>query len=69
VHGAAIGAAGGQRVRLLGVGERGALTTLAVDVAGESDARLVADTLGRDWPAALGLRLDDTGEPVAFDGK
>jgi WD40 repeat protein/subtilisin-like proprotein convertase family protein len=69
VRGAAIGAAAGQRVRLLGVGERGALAALAIDVAGEADAQLVADTLGRDWPTALGLRLDDAGEPVAFDGE
>lgn len=66
--GAHVGAVVGTRVRVVGVGERGALTSVDVDVAGAGNAQPIADTLGRDWIAALGLRIDDAGEPVA-DGR
>ena len=66
--GAHVGAALGERVRLVGLGERGALASLVVDPATPTEKQPIADTLGRDWVAALGLRLDDTGEPVA-DGQ
>jgi hypothetical protein len=58
----------GERVRLVGLGERGALASLVVDPATPTEKQPIADTLGRDWVAALGLRLDDAGEPVA-DGQ
>jgi WD40 repeat protein len=60
-----IGAVTGEQVRLVGVGERGALEAVLVDVAATGDTLPVADTLGRDWAAVLGLRIDDTGEPAA----
>lgn len=66
--GAHIGAVVGGQVRVIGVGERGALTAVEVDVAAMGGTQPVADTLGRDWIAALGLRIDDAGEPVV-DGR
>jgi hypothetical protein len=52
----------------VGIGERGALASVVVDVAAVADTLPVADTLGRDWVAVLGSRIDDNGEPVA-DGQ
>ncbi|HZF31690.1 MAG TPA: AAA-like domain-containing protein [Gammaproteobacteria bacterium] len=66
--GAHIGAATGERVRLVGLGARGALASLVVDATTTSETQPVADTFGRDWVAALGLRIDDAGEAVA-DGQ
>jgi subtilisin-like proprotein convertase family protein len=46
----------------------GALEVAGIDLAAEQGAPADGPALvARDWPAALGLRLTDDGEPAAFD--
>jgi hypothetical protein len=45
----------------------GRLRSVEIDLAAAPNAELVPppEVFERDWPAALGLRLDDAGEPAA----
>jgi WD40 repeat protein/subtilisin-like proprotein convertase family protein len=65
----AFAAAGQERVRLAGFNLTGALRLLEVDLGAAPEPALApsADVLARDWPAALGLTLDDAGEPKLVD--
>jgi hypothetical protein len=58
-------AAGQERVRIAGFDVMGALRTLDLDLATAPTPR--AEMLARDWPAVLGLRLDDAGEATFPD--
>ena len=53
-------AAGRERVRIAGFDVTGVLRTLELDLGAALAPR--AEALERDWPAVLGLRLDDTGD-------
>jgi WD40 repeat protein/subtilisin-like proprotein convertase family protein len=65
---AALAAGAGTAVRLVGPDAAGALTAATIDVAALPPAAAAAPPLApRDWPAALGLKLDAAGEPSAFD--
>jgi hypothetical protein len=57
-------ALGAERVRIEAFDARGDLRRSEIDLAAaESGAPAVApELLSRDWPAALGLALDDAGE-------
>jgi hypothetical protein len=56
-------------VRIIGVSSNGSLVSLDIDLAAPApDAPAdVPALVARNWPAALGLRLDDNGAPVPFD--
>jgi hypothetical protein len=62
----AIAAVGQERVAVAGFDVMGTLRLLELDLGAPPDpARAApAEVFERDWPAALGLRLDDSGEPV-----
>ena len=57
-------ALGGERVRIEAFDARGELRRSEIDLAaGQIDAQAAApEVLSRDWPAALGLAVDDAGE-------
>ena len=57
-------AAGEERVRVLGFDPRGRLRRADVDLAAPEAAAAPPEVLSRDWSAALGLKLDDSGEVV-----
>jgi WD40 repeat protein len=59
-----IAAAGGEQVRVTGIDARGALRSIAIDLAAASTAAPVPE---RDWAAALGVKLDDAGELASAD--
>jgi hypothetical protein len=65
----AIAAVGQERVALAGFDVMGRLRSFELDLGAAPDPALgpPAELLERDWTAALGLRLDDSGEPVPFD--
>jgi WD40 repeat protein len=67
--GVAIAPAAGEQLRVAGYDGRGELGVTALDLAVSPDAALAGEFRARvgDWPAALGLRLDDAGEPALFD--
>jgi hypothetical protein len=56
-------------VRLAGFDGSGALAATSFDLAAMPDGAAPdsATLVTRDWSAALGLALDDAGEPVPFD--
>ncbi len=61
---AALATAEGTTLRIAELGSTGTVTVSTVDVAG---APMAANPPQRDWPAALGLRLNDAGDPVSYD--
>ena len=65
----ALAAGQGAELRLAGWDARGVLGAGVLDLAALPvvDAALDPAQSGRNWPAALALRLDDNGEPVPFD--
>jgi WD40 repeat protein len=67
IAGAALAAGAGSAVRLVGPDAAGVLTAVTIDVAALPATAAAPPPAARNWPAALALRLDDSGEPVAFD--
>jgi hypothetical protein len=65
----AFAAAGQERVTVAGFDVMGALRSTELDLGAAPDPSLAppAEVFERDWPVALGLRLDDAGEPVVAD--
>jgi WD40 repeat protein len=62
----AFAALGEERLRIAGFDVMGPLRLLELDLGAAPNpaAPPLPEVLARDWPAALGLRLDDSGEPV-----
>jgi WD40 repeat protein len=54
-------------VGFAGVAADGSLASGVLEVSASDVAGDAATLVGRDWPAALALRLNDNGEPVPFD--
>jgi WD40 repeat protein len=55
-------------LRVAGLGPAGEVAIAALDLAAAPSGTAAGAALGaRDWSAALALRLDDNGDPVAFD--
>jgi hypothetical protein len=61
----ALAAGNNLELRYADVGADGAATVTPFDLAAPPPA--AAGTTARDWPVALGVRLDDRGEPAPFD--
>lgn len=64
---AALAAVGDTTIRLVGPDSRGVLGVAVVDVTALPAASEGPLFEARDWPAALGWRLDDAGEPVPYE--
>jgi hypothetical protein len=63
----AITAISDSAVGFAGVAPDGSLASGVLDLSSSDAAGDAATLVERDWPAALALRLNDNGEPVAFD--
>jgi hypothetical protein len=61
-----LAALGGERVRIAGFDARGELRRTDIDLASPRAGPRVAppEVVSRDWPAVLGLTVDDAGEVV-----
>jgi subtilisin-like proprotein convertase family protein len=62
-----LAAAGGVSVHVAGLDGAGALARAELDLAAAPAVAFARELVERDWSAVLGLRLDDSGRPVASE--